>query len=130
MVSKISINKFNGTEYIPLQINGNNIVIEYSYDNNRLLSQVKYPNDIENVKYEYDKFNRILNITSNNGNLLNFKYTSNNNLSMINNFSVIDSNETTIQNITIDYSETYRRTFTNELETEGLTQKTKIKRNV
>ena len=70
MVSKISINKFNGTEYIPLRINGNNIVIEYSYDNNRLLSQVKYPNDIENVKYEYDKFNRILNITSNNGNMI------------------------------------------------------------
>lgn len=126
LVSKISINKFNGTEYIPLQIKGNNIVIKYLYDDNGLLSQVKYPNDIENVKYEYDKFNRILNITSNNGNLLSFKYTSNNNLSIINNFCVIDSNETTIQNITIDYSETYRRTFTNELETEGLTQKTKI----
>lgn len=52
----------NGTEQ-PAKVNGKNIAVQYSYDENHRLNKVTYP-DGYYVSYSYDENGRILNVTA------------------------------------------------------------------
>lgn len=52
----------NGTEQ-PAKVNGKNIAVQYSYDENHRLNKVTYP-DGYYVSYSYDENGRVLNVTA------------------------------------------------------------------
>lgn len=136
-VSEIGVYRLVNNEYEPLQIKGNNICIKYEYNaESGLLQKVIYPDDVINdensneinssVNYRYDSFNRISSIVTYDGTSMNFTYTNNNDLSMVNKFTVKDNSDTEIQNISFDYTDTYRRTLTNNLLSENSTSQRKV----
>lgn len=108
-----------------LKIGNQDIFISYVYNNAGLLNKVTYP-DGEEIEYTYDSNNRIDTIVSNSDNTLDLNYLSNEDLFMISEYTLYDSNDKQIENISFGYDEPYRRTLTNGIEKEASGQKVKI----
>lgn len=107
-----------------LTIGNTPICISYTYNNDGLLSTVTYP-DEESVEYTYDSEGRIEAVTSNSDKNITITYLNDSSY-VVSDYCVTDSDNTVIDDITINTEEPYRRIFTNNLEKEIDDNKIKI----
>lgn len=122
VLEKISVNNADGSE-ITTNCNGDDVAMEMCYtyeedDNDQIyLSSVKYVDDTEtdSVAYTYDDLGRLKTISVKDK-VLTLNYTSGTTGNHISGYTITKGTEgdiRTIENVSIDSSDLYRRVFTN-----------------
>lgn len=122
VLEKISVNNADGSE-ITTKCNGNDVAMEMCYtyeeDNNNqiYLTSIKYIDDTttDSVAYTYDSLGRLKTISAKDK-VLSLNYTSETTGNHISGYTITKGsgdNIRTIENVSIDSSDLYRRVFTN-----------------